>query len=59
MSTLGDVGHDPPTDSIMTPLRFSEDGGPQAIVIGPSHAPYFVFPDGRTEWVSPEAADEA
>ena len=58
MSRLGDAGREPPVDSIVTPLRFSEDGGPKAIVIGPTHAPYFVFPDGRTEWASPEAPDE-
>lgn len=58
MSGMGDAGHEPPADSIMTTLRFSGEDGPRAIVIGPTHAPYFVFQDGRTEWASPEAADE-
>lgn len=57
MSTSGDVGHEPPADSIVTALRFSGEGGPKAVVIGPSHPPYFVFPDGHTEWASSETAD--
>jgi hypothetical protein len=58
MIATGDAGHEPPVDSIVTPLRFSGEDGPKAIVIGPTHPPYFVFPDGRTEWASPEAQDE-
>lgn len=59
MSAMGDAGHEPPVDSIVTPLRYSGDEGPRAVVIGPSHAPYFVFRDGRTEWASPKALDDA
>lgn len=58
MSIAGDAGHQPPADSIVTPLRFSGEDGPQAVVIGPSHPPYFVFPDGHTEWASPEANED-
>jgi hypothetical protein len=58
MSTTGDAGHEPPVDSIVTPLRFSGEDGPEAIVIGPSHRPYFVFSDGRTEWASPDQGDD-
>ena len=59
MSTSGDAGHQPPADSTVTPLRYSGDDGPRAIVIGPSHPPYFVFADGRTEWASPELERDA
>lgn len=52
MSTANLAGHEPPADSVVTPFRFTHEDGPQAIVIGPTHPPYFVFPDGRTEWVS-------
>lgn len=59
MGALEDGGHQPPMDSIVTLLRFSGDEGPKAVVIGPSHPPYFLFPDGRTEWASPEMAEDA
>lgn len=41
----------------MTVFTFTEPDAPHAIVIGPSHPPYYVFADGRTEEVSPEAED--
>jgi hypothetical protein len=59
MTTSSDVGHQPPADSIMTPLRYGGEDGPRAIVIGPTHKPYFVFDDGRTEPVAPEPNDAA
>ncbi len=47
-------GHEPPADSTMTVFTFTEPDSPHAIVIGPGHAPYYVFADGRTEDASPE-----
>lgn len=50
-------GHQPPADSTMTVFTFTEPDAPRAIVIGPGHAPYYVFADGRIEEVAPSADD--
>ncbi|MFN3514287.1 MAG: hypothetical protein ACK41C_14660 [Phenylobacterium sp.] len=58
MSGSSEAGHRPPADSIVTRLRYSGEDGPEAVVIGPGHAPYYVFPDGRTEPATPELQDD-
>lgn len=59
MSIFSHDGHEPPAGSIMTPLRYGGEDGPRAVVIGPSHNPYFVFDDGRTEPTALSQADES
>ncbi|MBS0663975.1 MAG: hypothetical protein JSR48_11985 [Verrucomicrobia bacterium] len=55
LSTGG--GHQPPADSTMTVFTFTEPDAPHAIVIGPGHAPYYVFGDGHVEDAAPGADD--
>lgn len=52
------AGHVPPSGSVMTVFRFSEPDAPKAVVIGPGHAPYYVYPDGRIEPASPDLGDD-
>ncbi|HEX5377014.1 MAG TPA: hypothetical protein VFW47_00490 [Phenylobacterium sp.] len=57
MKSLSEARHEPPPGSVMTIFRFRDPEEPQAIVIGPSHSPYYVYPDGHIETVAPEAEE--
>lgn len=46
-----------PADSVVTRFRFRSQDDPEAIVIGRSHEPFFIYPGGRTEVVSPRSED--
>ncbi len=49
-----------PPDSIVIPFRHGELDGPTAVVIGPGHAPYYLFGDGSFEPATrPEAVPDA
>ena len=52
MITGNEAYHEPPSGSVVTWFVHREAGDPKGIVIGPEHAPYYVFDDGRTEVVS-------
>ena len=50
----------PPPGSIVIPFRHGEPDGPMAVVIGPGHAPYYLFEDGRIQPATrPEIAPDA
>jgi hypothetical protein len=57
MEASREAGHQPPAGSTMTVFTFAADDEPSAVVIGPSHPPYYVYPDGHTEEVAPAAAE--
>ena len=50
---MTDADPDAGTDSIVIPFRDPPDGEPVAVVIGPAHAPYYLYRDGRREPTSP------
>lgn len=45
-------------DSVVIAFHEPERDGPVAVVIGPGHAPYYLFSDGRREPASPFFAEK-
>lgn len=57
MQTLQATGHQPPAHSTMTVFTLAGPDDPSAIVIGPGHAPYYVYADGHIEEAAPAEAE--